>query len=173
MKMKVFTLRNILLAGTCAAALTSCLKREEYPPTPVLEYKDFVKYGTDSADYVFKFTDGDGDIGLDKGDTLGDFGSNKPYYYNCIMTYYYKDGSGNWQPYDAIDSTPAMDTLKSRYRIPNITPEGQNKVLDGEIHIKLLAPYIPYTDKNYKFELFIYDRSLNKSNVITTPELIP
>jgi hypothetical protein len=174
MEMKVFTLKNIILAALCTALLSSCLKRKEYPPTPVIEYTDFVKYGHDSADFVFHFTDGDGDIGLSEADTFGSFAPSQPYYYNLVMTYFYKDGTGNWQPYDAIDSTPAvMDTLKNGYRIPDITPEGQNKVLDGEIHIKLLAPYIPLFDKNFKFEAYIYDRELHKSNMITTPELTP
>jgi hypothetical protein len=172
--MKVFTYKKALLASACALLFASCLKREEFPPQPVIEYKDFIKYGNDSAEFIFKFTDGDGDIGLTESDTFGNFAPNAPYYYNFSMTYFYKDGSGNFQPYDAIDSTPAvMDTLKNGYRIPYITPEGQNKVLDGEIRVKLLAPYIPIFDKNFKFDAFIYDRSLNKSNVISTPELTP
>lgn len=176
MKMKAFTYKKLFLCAACALMLVSCLKREEFPPQPVIEYTDFIKYGNDSAEFIFQFTDGDGDIGLTEGDTFGNFAPNQPYYYNFIMIYYYKDGTGNFQPYDAIDSTPAvMDTLKNGYRIPYITPEGQNKVLDGEIRVKLLAPYIPpaVSDKNFRFDVFIYDRSLNKSNVITTPELTP
>lgn len=176
MKMKVFRYQGMLLAAGCALLLVSCLKREEFPPQPVIEYTDFIKYGNDSAVFIFQFTDGDGDIGLDERDTLGNFAPSQPYYYNFIMTFYYKDATGTFQPFDAIDSTPAiMDTLKNGYRIPNITPEGQNKVLDGEIRVKLLGPYIPpqVDDKNFKFDAFIYDRSLNKSNVISTPELTP
>ena len=52
---------------------SSCLKRNDFPDEPQIEYLDFVKYqntqGKDSIGVLkFKFTDGDGDIGL--GDEL-------------------------------------------------------------------------------------------------------
>ena len=171
--MKDLALKPILPA-LLAVLLVSCLKREEFPPNPLIEYSEFVKYGTDSANFVFTFTDGDGDIGLDEGDTTGSFAPGQPYYYNFVMTYYYKDASGNFVPYDANPATPGvMDTLMYRYRIPDITPEGQNKVLDGEMRIKLLAPYYGLGHQVYKYDAYIYDRSLQKSNVIITPELTP
>lgn len=172
--MKGPVLKILLPIFMLAILVSSCLKRKEYPPNPIIEFKEFAKYGTDSANFAFTFTDGDGDIGLDQDDTIGNFAPGQPYYYNFIMTYYYKDASGNFVPFDANPATPAvMDTLQYRYRIPDITPEGQNKVLDGEMRIKLLAPYYGIGHQEFKYEAYIYDRSLQKSNVIITPVLTP
>lgn len=174
MKMNAFTLKTTLAVMVTAMALTSCLKRKDYPPTPVIEYTDFIKYGSDSAEFIFHFTDGDGDVGLSEGDTTGEFSRGKRTYYNLIMTYYFKDTSGNFVPFDRKPSSPdTLDTLVYAYRIPDITPIGQNKVLDGEMRVRLMNPYFDSRHRAFRYDAYIYDRSLKKSNVIQTPELTP
>ena len=107
----------------------SCKKPKEIPPLPVIVYKNFVKYGSDSAQFIFTFKDGDGDIGLNQRDTFPPFNSSSVYYYNLYMIYYYKATDGKFYPYDNVAGTSVMDTLQYTYRIPNITPKGQNKIL--------------------------------------------
>jgi len=151
---------------------SACLKTENYSNTPLIGYKNFVAYGKDSADFIFTFKDGDGDIGLQQSDTSGVFSISGAYYYNCFMKYYYKQAKGRFSTY----ITPSNnDTLVYKYRIPYITPVGQKKIVDGEVRVRLYAPYYvieqtpPHTI--ISFEVFIYDRALNKSNVVLTPEI--
>jgi len=54
------------------------------------------------------------------------------------------------------------------YRIPNITPEGQNKILEGEIDIDLQFPILSNEFDTCKFSIQIWDRAQNGSNVAET-----
>jgi hypothetical protein len=53
----------------------------------------------------------------------------------------------------------------------NVTPEVKNKALKGEINRELPLPPNLAND-TFRFEIFIYDRSLNSSNTIVTPDVI-
>jgi hypothetical protein len=155
-----------LLALTAALMLPSCVKEKNFPPEPQIEFLRYQKYGSDSADCVITFRDGDGDIGLTDGDTVSanDF----------QMKYLYKDSAGVYQPFDAIDSTAAMDTLFYSYRVKDITPQGQYKALEGEIKAKLRSHplYFP-GHTSVKFEIRLRDRAGNWSNIATSSEIHP
>jgi hypothetical protein len=153
-----------LFTGT--VFLSSCVKEKNFPPEPTIEFLRYQKYGSDSADCVISFKDGDGDIGITEGDTASED--------DFKMKYLYKGADGNYHPFDAIDSTAAMDTLFYSYRVPNITPEGQYKALEGEIKAKLRSSplYFP-GHTSIKFEIRLRDRSGNWSNIVTSNEIIP
>lgn len=162
-------LLNYFTGVTLLLFLYSCLKPEVVPPVPAIEFKDYIKYGIDSADVSITFKDGDGDVGLEQSDTLPPFDPSSTYYNNIYLVYYYKGSDGLFHKYFNI---PTQDTLKYAYRIPNITPTGQNKILDGEIKVTLRpAPIYVSGHTVVRFDVYIYDRALNKSNVITTPEI--
>lgn len=147
-----------------SASMSSCVKEKSFPPQPVIEFKKFTLYGNDSADCIIKFKDGDGDIGILEGDTISDD--------DLKMKYFYKASDGTFQPYDEDPGTAAFDTLFYSYRVPNITPDGQYKALDGEIKIKLrAAPLFNPTHTLVKFEITLTDRAGNKSNMVTTDEI--
>lgn len=170
--MKSVLYKGLLVAMMYVFALTACINPKEYPETPQIAYKDFIKYGKDSAELLISFKDGDGDIGLDDKDTFPPFNDSSLYYHNFFLKYLYKNDEGEFVPYyDVNSNTP--DTIYYKYRIPNITPVGQNKVLDGNISVRLFAPFVPLftSHKSYRYDIWIYDRSLKKSNVISTPEL--
>jgi hypothetical protein len=151
----------------------SCHKEKQYPVEPVIEFLDFVKFGNDSADFKINFTDGDGDIGLDKGDTFPPYDKNSRYYNNIFLRYQYKDTLGNYHDYllPLIPPATVPDTLGFNYRIPVVTPFGQDKSLNGEIHVRMYAPY--QVHPIYRFRCYIYDRALHKSNVVDSPDLTP
>lgn len=151
-------------------AVVGCVKEKEFPTQPIIEFKEFISYvggqnTVDSADCVIKFTDGDGDIGLAKEDTV-----SPP---NLRLKYLYKNlTDGKFYPMDAIDSTTAIDTLYFDYRIPNITPDGQYKALDGTINAKFRTTPVFYPGhKVVKFEITLRDRAGNKSNMVSTNEI--
>ena len=64
----------------------------------------------------------------------------------------------------------SIDTPVSA-RLPFLTPEGPNKGLRGEINRELALP-IGLVQDTLRYEIFIYDRSLNKSNTVNTSAII-
>ena len=84
----------------------------------------------------------------------------------------YKGTDNLFHPFDAIDSTAVMDTLFYSYRVPNLTPDGQYKALNGDIIAKLRVPpiYVP-GHTIVKFEITLTDRAGHKSNIVTSNEI--
>lgn len=144
----------------------SCVKEKEFPTIPAIQFLHFDAYTPDSADCVIAFQDGDGDIGILPGD------ATTPNDYQ--LKYLYKDlTTGVFKPYDSDLTTPAMDTLFYSYRVPNLTPDGQYKALDGEIRAKLrAAPIYHPTHSIVKFEIILRDRAGHLSNRVMTNEII-
>lgn len=145
--------------------MSSCVKEKEFPTTPVIEFLYYSAYTPDSADCVISFTDGDGDIGILEGD------ATTPNDYQ--LKYLYKDTTdGLFKPFDSNPSTPAFDTLFYSYRVPNLTPDGQYKALDGEIRAKLRAAPLYYPLHTIvKFEITLRDRAGHLSNTVMTSEI--
>lgn len=154
----------------------SCKKdKTETSTTPVIEYKDFVKFSTDSAQIVIHFVDGDGNIGNNDPDTAK-CADNNYLYYNLRAYYMFKNGSGNFD-YLIMPRTGAdticrkFDTIQSSAIIPDIEPVGQNKYLEGDIKVTLNAPYYNPLHTAIRYRIFIFDKSGNRSNEILTPEI--
>jgi hypothetical protein len=143
----------------------SCTNKEEYPVVPEIQFVSFVinqnAKGIDSIGVLtISFTDGDGDIGLTQSDTTTDFFINFLKKQNGILKQAYND-----------QNLP----INFNSRIPDVTPEGKNKNIKGEISIDMdLFSYIHNLTKadTIAFQIYIKDRALNKSNVIITPETI-
>jgi len=152
-----------------ALFLPSCIKKPVYPSEPVIAYKDFLRYGTnplvpDSVDLVISFTDNEGDIGLGQSDTSGIFK-----YGNLIMTYYYYDkDSLQWFTLDDPTTPTVADTLRFYYRVPPVLPDDDDsEPMKGLIYAKQ-KPFFVVHD-SIKYEVYMYDKALHKSNVIETP----
>jgi hypothetical protein len=146
----------------------ACKKPDEFPLVPSIEFKSIYStrngQGLDENVYVVvSFTDGDGDIGYHSresglNDPIFDDPSS-PYFNNFIVrTLILQNGIWN-----------SIDTPISA-RIPYLTPEGPNKALRGEISREFALPLL--RQDTLKYEIFIYDRALNKSNTITTPGIV-
>jgi hypothetical protein len=161
--MKHFTSISLgLILG--ATVLSSCVKEKDFPDEPVIEFKEYLSYGPDSADCIIKFKDGDGDIGLLAGDSIADL----------RFKYFYKDTlSGQFLAYDYSIADTTFDTLFYEYRCPNLTPDGQYKALDGEIKAKLrAAPLYGLGHTVVKFEITLRDRAGHVSNMVSTNEIV-
>ena len=71
--------------------IVSCKKVEKYPITPNIQYLGFEKIYNpdlnlnDRGVLSFSFQDGDGDIGLNSGDTFPPFNAGSEYHYNLII----------------------------------------------------------------------------------------
>ena len=151
--------------------LAQCQKVENYPDEPQIEFLEAVV--KDSLDILdnkikhvtlkFRVIDGDGDIGLNENDTLGPFSRDSSFYYNLFIEEYEKVG---------IDFIKVTDNKFPRnYRIPDLTPEGQNKTLIANIKVEIEYGYsdlqpLRFTEFKYYFKLV--DRSFNFSNTDTS-----
>lgn len=138
-----------------ASLFTACLKKDTFPDEPIIEFKEFKRYNTDSADYIINFTDGDGDIGNIKGDTN----------FYLYLTYQWKDTvSGTY--YDTINVSGNSISIVYPFQIPYSTQLSQNPALKGEILVKLRFKYSFANKPVYRYKCYIYDRALNKSNEV-------
>jgi hypothetical protein len=173
MNKKIKYLRTFTIICFMGLLYTSCVKKANYPDVPVITYNSFTPYGggsiTDSALLRINFTDGNGAIG--DGQTIDLY----------IVPLIYIKASQTFQP---IFSSPG-DTQKFPYVIPNITPSGSDKELSGIIQINfenylqdevsILAsnPAVAAVADPYslEFEVWLYDRAGNKSNVLITPNV--
>lgn len=147
-----------------ATGWSSCVKEKNFPVTPALEFKEYNAFGRDSANCIIKFKDGDGDIGVLDGDSIPDL-RMKYLYYDTI--------SASFLPLDYDITNATFDTLFFEYRVPNITPDGQYKALDGEIKVKLRAlPIYDPTHFKVKWEITLKDRAGHLSNKVSTNEIV-
>lgn len=165
--MKLYTKISLILLIPIFAGLTGCVKEEQYPLTPQIEFIDFATLrdisGKDSLGKVtISYTDGDGNIGLLESDTVEPLKHN---FYLKLMQYINKE---------RVEFKPADPTITFNARIPLLTPIGQSKNIKGEIKMTLelyLARQFLQSD-TIAFEIYIKDRTLLESNVISTPLFI-
>jgi hypothetical protein len=150
----------------------SCKKPEKYSTTPVVTFKEIpVKDTTIFSNHIkrciltYSLVDGDGDIGFQDGDTIYPYNIDGSYYNNVMITMY-KMVNGVYFPVD----TPEIGT-PFYFRTKYIEPIGQNKTLKCTIYINLDFD-IPSSWDTVKFDFFMYDRALNKSNIESTPMVI-
>ncbi len=147
-----------------AVFTSSCLKTEKFPETPAITFKSFEFFG-DSASLTIYFTDGDGDIGLDVADNAPPFDTASAFYYNLFLEHSEKIG-GVWHDVQFVDPV--------YYRIPRITPTGQNKTLEGEIAVAIdpFPFFITGNSDTVRYSVELVDRALNRSNKVFTSEII-
>lgn len=160
----------------CVAMFSSCAEKTEFSEIPFIQFTTFEQLktasGKDSIGILkLYFTDGDGDMGLNSSDTLSPYNKGSQYYYNFFITYFEKQ-NGVWTKVVLPPPFPGADTLTNNSRIPNLTPTGQNKSLEGEISMQLFTnnPFSPYD--TIRYDVRICDRALNMSNLVQTPEII-
>lgn len=148
-----------------AVLMTTCVKPPDYPDEPTLEFRNFSKtemrqgaFAEDSVVLTLFFTDGDGDFGSP---------SNSPER-NIFMR-----------------DNRTGQTFRE-YKAPFVPEEGAGNGISGTIDIVMLTTCcvfdpttgIPPCEKPAAFptntlvlDIFIKDRTGNKSNTITTPPL--
>jgi hypothetical protein len=161
--LKTWVLTGVLLW----LGLTGCRKGDQFPIEPVIAFKSLEKFsdasGIDTALILtITFTDGDGDIGLKPEEVSPPYNPGSEYYYNLYATYFIRQSNGQFVPLPV--------SAVNGYRIPYIENTSSNKAISGDIIIDLeiLGLNLIAPEGVFRFEVYIYDRALNKSNVITT-----
>lgn len=150
--------------------LSSCFKSENFPPEPVISEPSFTIHG-DSAVLSFRFTDGDGDIGLNDDETESPYDSTSYYYYNLYCDYYEKDDVNGWQRGTDLSG----DSITFAYRLQRIEVKGKQRGIKGTMDVTMSTFQNPFSDQSdtIKFTIRMIDRALNESNIIETQEIVP
>jgi hypothetical protein len=152
--------------------LTACVKTEPVSPVPEISFKSYdLMQAVDSlgnhllvGKLEFSFIDGDADFGMEY--TLDTVTWNEMNYnvflkpYEKVDTLYYPipDDSSKPPPYYRIMRDTPLDRV------------GQNKTVKGFIRIDMYFFVIPDYD-TVRYDFYIVDRALNKSNVESTSDI--
>lgn len=149
--------------------VSSCFKTEDFPVEPVISEPTFVISG-DSAVLSFRFTDGDGDIGLDDSETEPPFDSTSYYYYNLYCDYYEKDDVNGWQQGTDLAGNP----ISFSYRLERIIVKGKQRGVKGSMDVTMSTYKNPFSTQSdtIRFTIRLIDRALHESNVIETEEIV-
>jgi len=149
--------------------LPSCIKQESYSIIPEIGYQNFqLVYPDATAQYPTRgilsitFKDGDGDIGLTARDTLPPYNKEGDFYYNFVIRYFEKRDTG----YTEVVLNPPYSL-----RLPILNQGYTGKAIKGMIADTLDMDPTPAYD-TVRLEVYIYDRALHKSNVVTTPDIV-
>jgi hypothetical protein len=150
--------RNLLaLLLLLSVGIIACDDDETYPLTPEISFKSLEKFvnvsQSDSLVLTFSFTDGDGDIGSPESDPAR----------RDVFVRLFERKNGVFE--EAILAAPL------EYRIPYLTPRGNNKSLKGDVKINIDYNILQPNDTIF-YKIFIKDRADRKSNEITTGTII-
>jgi hypothetical protein len=156
--------------------LTTCSPSTDFDTEPTITFKNYEKLGNDSAiRLTIGYKDGDGNLGLRKNQTEPPFDTGNRFYHNMFVRYYEKY---NGEFHLTTTGPFKEDTIIYKYRFPYITPDSRNKAIEGKINttisgIQITSPSFPERtyDGQIRFEIFIVDRDLNRSNVVSTPPI--
>ncbi len=179
--------RNSLIGLVLVALATfSCQKKVEYSIEPHIVYEGFAYlFDADSTFsgqgiLSFSYTDGDGDLGLDDGDTLPPFGPTDAHYYNMVVDYL-KCVNGVFVktpllcphvPTAPSDTLALFDTVSFNARFRRLRDSEEPKAISGTMEYTLLVQNPLSPDDTIKFEIRILDRALHESNTIQTEAII-
>ena len=171
----------LFLSVMICTTFLSCVKKKLFPVEPSIEFKEFVKYQStpgvwDSADCIIKFKDGDGDIGIVSGDQTSAPDFIMEYMYDSINqdpgNPNYGHPTGIFVSWDVTQGNPGWQPLLFTYRVPDITPEGQYKAIEGEIRAKFRsAPYFVPGHTRIRYRITLRDREGHQSNEVTTDDI--
>lgn len=150
-------------------SIYSCRKTNTngFEDTPYLEWRE-AEVETDASNrksIILKvyFNDRDGDVGTDNPSS----DSCNTESYNLFVRYFEKVGTSYEEVLPADSCSPFHSNL------PDLTPEGQNKVLEGVVNSAF--SYLGYPQNasadSIKFELQLKDRAGNLSNIAYSPPI--
>lgn len=163
---------NILYFFLGMVILSACNNEDDLPDEPVINE---ISYDEAAKELLINFTDGDGNFGLAQGDTLPPYQSLEdtlaetanPFHYNLWLdTYVRRNGE-----FELLEFPNTLD-----FRVPVLTPQGQNKQLRVNItydvgvdlnDLTTISDNFNYGD-TLKFSVILVDRDLNQSNTAET-----
>ena len=151
------------------AAVMACIKVDKLPAKPNIEFTSFEVFDTldilgntsKGGRLLFRFEDGDGDLGLNTPTGLISDTTN------MHLTLFRKINGSMVRVTDKYDPLLPYDS----YRIPFMERLGQNQILRGSISVTLIYQSYKQGD-TIQYEFYIKDRAEHYSNFVTTAEII-
>lgn len=136
-----------------AILLSSCVKEKVMDKVPKIDFSGFYAKDENTAYLTITYEDGDGDIFAEKGSKT----------YNFFALFYYKDSNGNF----IKDVTNPIVSVVERP-----SELSKNQPIKGEIMQTIIGWRSDVAYKNFRYEIYMVDQAGNKSNVLTTPEIV-
>ena len=155
----------MLILGTSGAG---CLPEPQFPDVPAIGFVSMEPQNGGGRELVISFTDGDGDVGLSQADTLPPFCSSCIHHQNLKLEYE-EWRNGAWVH---IPLLAEAGQVPFYYRVPRVTPTGQNPALQGTIAVDMPTWFLNSPHDSVRFRIELWDRSLHVSNSIYTPILL-
>ncbi len=158
----------------------SCRKLEEYPIEPIIVFQNFellINTQTGISErgvLTFSYTDGDGDLGLEQGDTLSPYHPKGEYYYNLLISYFEMD-HGEFKEIPLLswnNTTQQYDTLTFNARMPLFLPKDKQQGIKGFVSDTLYINNPLALSDTIQFKVKIIDRALHTSNEVTSQAII-
>ncbi len=154
-----------ILTAIAAVILCSCEDIVTYDPMPQVSFsKVYVADTLDALQNEIKLQrihmeviDGDGNLGLNRDDNTGPYSPDSVGYNNLYISIFSKI-NGEYRELSNLSD-------KMHYRIPFKEPIGQNKYMKAEVIVKVEIPIASFDYDTIRYEFFVYDRDLNKSEV--------
>lgn len=158
-----------------------CVRPPDFPLSPEISFNNIVfrqgqrgsviNFTPDTIRLSFNYTDGDGDLGLNLGDTLPPFNRLNPdrtpnrNHFNIFVDYFEQNNQGGF------DSVPLSISFNGRF--PLLMPKNESGPIRGTFDYNIQSNDFP-RGRQVFFKIQIQDRALRSSNRIsTTPFLIP
>ena len=140
----------------------------QYPDEPLIDYQGFALYITTDAlnnkilvgQLTFKFTDGDGNIGLNPYADTTSLNLPDTIKYNFFLQMY------NLEGYEYVKVPPEKGGVL-KYRIPYL----DKQPLSGTLDLDISYPSIGDLDTIF-YTFYIFDRDYNRSNTDTTEVIV-
>ena len=177
-------MRNPLKYGAAlsllALSLSACREEPNYPNEPEIEFKrveqfHFESFGIkrDSLVLVIGYQDGDGNLGLSRTgeeDKQPPFNPGSQYYNNFITELFIKKPVAVGSPDSVfVKYVFPVEGFDFSGRFPRLSSDERIEPLEGDIKYSLnITSDIFSVGDIIKFNVFIYDRALNKSNIVET-----
>jgi len=152
---EVMRLAALGLLGISALFWQACQPIRLFDDVPAISFISVeplvVTEITDSIVITIGFTDGDGDLGLPEEDTTSDV-----------------------TVFDKRRGLPAFGDILYPYRMPVVTPPGNNKQISGEVRLVIQNTFRRpgLTTDTVHYSIQIRDRALRESNIVETPDIV-
>lgn len=167
-------MKKTLIILSSILVLAGCLKENEIPPVPAITFNS-IQPTSGGIEVWVDFKDGDGDFGLEQGDTTGVF-DDCLRQFNMYLIYQEKQ-NGVWV--DNGDAIPGSldpcindEAVPFFYRVPWAKPTGQDQSQQGTIKLAMTTYYLPSAFDTCRFQIKIVDRAMQESNVIYSTEFL-